>query len=494
MATLTACSASDASNEAPDDATGPEGTLTIGENTFPTALDADVGFAGYTLMAYGIAESLMRVTPDNELVPWVAESVEQVDPLTLEVTIRDDVTFWDGEKVDATAVQRSLERSVTEQPGTDTLIPAGTTFAADGQVLTITTPEPVGSLSNNLASFNFTIKKVADDGSLVYTGPYRYAEFVEQTSIVLEAYEGHRTPAAVATIEVQMIPDVSARLLALQAGDIDMAYAMLPSLKPQLEAAGMQIHEYPFGRQNDLVFNVNRPPFDDVAVRQAISLAIDREALVDGVLAGSGTPAYALAPEDIGLTGLVATQEFDLAEAGEVLDAAGWVEGADGIRTKDGDRLAFALGYYTSRAELEPLATIIRDQLTEIGIEVKLESIADINTAMAENEFDATLYSYNVAPFGEIDRAIGQLYTPSSTNNERYSNDEVNALFEQYRTSLDEAEREDLLRQIQELIGADVPVVYLVNPNQIVATAPDVTDFTPHFLENYKIDPALGIG
>jgi len=489
----TACSGGDTTDEASNEEARAGGEITVAENTFMTSLDSDVGFAGYSLTAFGIAESLMRITADSQVEPWVAESVERVDELTLEVTIRDDVTFWDGTKVDAAAIQKSLERSIAEQPGTANLLPPESTFAADGQVLTITTPRPVGSLVNNLASFNFAIKKIEPDGTITYTGPYTYSDYVEQTSITLTGYPEHRTPPKLDKIFIRYIPDVSARALALQAGDVDLAQGLLPSHAEQLSAAGFQVFEFPSGRQDDLVFNINAPPLNEVEVRQAISLAIDRQQLLDGVLNGSGTVATALAPESIGLAGVVSTQEHDPQDAARVLDEAGWKPGADGIREKNGTKLAFTLGYYTQRAELEPLATVIKDQLAAVGVAVSLQSIADINTAMAENGFDATLYSYTIAPYGEIGRAISQLYTPSGSNKGRYTNEQANALFEAYQTSVDDTKREDLLVQIQELIGNDVPVVYLVNPNQIVAASPEVAGYSPHPLENYKIDSEIGL-
>jgi len=470
--------------------------LRIAENQFPTSLDADVGFAGYSLMSYGVAEALMRVTPDMQIVPWLASGLEQVDPLTWRATIRDGVTFWDSTPLDGAAVVASLERSMAKQPGTTDLLPATTTFTADGQLVTIHLPEPVGALASNLAAYNFAIKKVdpgAEDAPQ-YTGPYVYADYVPQQSISLLAnttYWGGRP--GVDAIRVRRIGDVATRVLALQSGDVDIAHALLPSDAALLQAAGLQVYAFPFGRQNDIILNVTRPPLDDVRVRQAFALAIDREALVDGILMGMGTPALGFAPEDIGLTGVVRTQRFAPDQARALLDAAGWSVGPDGVRVKNGQRLAFKLGFYASRAELQPLGVAIKDQVRAIGVDVALENIADINTAVATNAFDATLYSYGVAPFGDLGRAIATLYAPAGTNKDRYLNPQLNTLFGQYNQTADLVQRQALLGSMQEVIGQDVPVVYVVNPYQIVATSARVTGYTPHPLENYKIDAALGL-
>ncbi len=470
--------------------------LRIAENQFPTSLDGDAGFAGYSLMSYGIAEALMRVTPEMTVVPWLAQRLEPLDPRTWRVTLRDGVAFWDGSPVDAQAVRRSLERSVQQQAGaTAALLPPGTDFRADGRTLDIQTPEPVGAMAQHLASFYLTIKRVGADGEISYTGPYRPVDFVEKTSVELRASpDYHGGPVATPSIAVRYIPDVNTRALALQSGDVDIAHGLLPSQIEQLKAGGFLVHVFPFGRQNDIILNVARPPLDERAVRRAVALAVDREALLKGVLGGVGTPAYGLAPANLGLGSVVDTQRYDRAEAERLLDAAGWARGADGVRAKGGRRLAFGLGFYSSRAELEPLAVAIKDQLRAVGIDVRIEQFPDINTTVAGNGFDATMYSYGVAPNGDIDRAIALLYTPSGSNRERYSNPRVNELFAQLGRTADPARRRELLGAIQTLVGEDVPVVYVVNPSQIVALSPQVQGFTPHPLENYKIDARLRLG
>jgi len=349
-------------------------------------------------------------------------------------------------------------------------------------------------MANSLAATNFCIRKTAADGSILYTGPFVPSDFVERQSLTLNAYAGYREgPARTARILVRSIQDVNTRVLALQAGDVDIAHALLPSDAAKLRLGGFQVYTFPFGRQNVLIMNNTRSPLDDVNVRRAVALAIDREALVAGVMDGIGSPAYALAPDNLGLAGLVNTQYYAPDEAQALLDAAGWVVGADGVRVRNGQRLQFTLGSYVQRAELGPLTVAIRDQLLDIGIETALETFPDINKTVAESTFDATMYSFVTVPFGDVNRALLQLYTPSGTNKDRYSNPQVNELFRQYNEASDPALRLTLLQQMQQYIGQDVPVVHVINPYQITATSARVQDFLAHPLENYKIDARLGI-
>lgn len=467
--------------------------LRIAENTFPPALDGDLGFASYSLMAYGIAEALMKVTPEMRIEPWLAKTLEQVDARTWRVTLRANLTFWDGSPVDAAAVQASLERSMQQQPGaTSPLLPGGTTFRATDRTLDIMTPEPMALMPSHLASFYLTIKKAAADGTLLYTGPYQPSNFVEKTGVTLTAYDGYwGGRARTRTIDVRYIPDVNTRMLALQSGEVDIAHALLPSQIAQLKAGHFQVLSFASARQNDIILNVTRPPLDDVAVRRAIALGIDREVLVAGVLQGVGTAAYGFAPKDIHLTGVIDTQRFDPDAAEQRLDSAGWALGTDGVRVKGNQKLAFTLGFYQSRPELEGLATMIQAQLEDLGFEITLEQYPDINTTVAENAFDATMYSYSVAPYGDLNRALASLYLPSGTNRDRYLNAQLNDQFVQYSRSASVEDREQRLREMQRIIGEDVPIVYVVNPHQIVALSPSVQGYTPHPLENYKLDIRL---
>jgi peptide/nickel transport system substrate-binding protein len=320
-------------------------------------------------------------------------------------------------------------------------------------------------------------------------------DFVASQGLTLQAYESHRDgPARTPTIRLRSVVDVNSRLLALQAGDVDLAFALLPSQLNQLKASGLKVESFLFGRMNGMILNVTRPPLDDVQVRRAISLGIDRSALLNGVLEGQGKPAYGLATREWGLDTAADVQKFDRAAALKTLDDAGWRPGGDGIRTKGATKLAFKLTFYKSRPELEPFAVVIRDQLKQLGMDVSIEESVDINRTVADSAFDATMYSYTVAPSGDLNRGLAQLFVPGTTNKDRYSNPRVNSLYDEYNATADAARRRDLAREMQELIGQDVPVVYLAYPNQIVAMSSKVSGYTPHLLENYQLDGAIYVG
>lgn len=478
---------------APADAPAPpqirvsSGELRVAEPFLPQDLDADTGPSAFILQGMGISESLMRFTPDLKVEPWLAEKLELVDANQWKVSLRTDATFSDGTPVDGAATKASLERSLEKQPSLVDLIPKGTELTADGRTLTIKTPVPIALMPNNLASANLTIKKVLSSGDIVYTGPFVVAEFVARDTLNVVANEKYRGgPPRLKAIKARQVADTNARALALQAGDVDISQALLPSDVSRLKAASLETFAVPWARQHMMVINTRQTPVDDRNVRKALALAIDREALVNGVLDGVGAPAYGIAPEGIGLTGVVRTQRYDPAAARQALDAAGWVPAADGIRAKDGKRLAINLGTYPGRAELEQFAVVMQDQLKTAGIETSIEKFADVEVALANNTFTTTTYSIGSAAFADLSRLLATLYVPSPRNTDRYANPQVTDLYSRFIVTADTSQRETLLHQMQELISEDTPIVHLVNPYQVVGASPKVKGFAPHPLDQYK--------
>lgn len=469
------------------------GTLRLAEPFLAASLDADSGSsAAYNLQAVGAAECLMRFSSTLQVEPWLAARIDRLDELTWKVTLRDDATFWDGSPVDAAAVRESLLRTIEKQAASADRLPKETQFTASGFELTIRTPKPLGLLPAFLADATFAIKKSLPGDQFLYTGPYRITAFTARESMTLEAYEGYRGgPPWVRTLQFRQVADTNARSLAVQSGDVDVAYALLPSDVERLKAAGLAVFVSPWARQHMIILNNRQTPFDDVAVRRAFALALDREAMVKGLMEGAATPAFAFAPDTIGHKGIVNIQQFDAAEARRILDAAGWKPGADGIREKNGQRLSFKINTYAGRAELEQAAVVALDMLRAVGMEATIEKVPDITKTISENSFQAATYSLGSAGFAELSRAIGHLYVPSSTNKDRYDNPKVNAAFDQYLATSDENVRLQALQAIQEQLREDVPVVFLFNPKQVVAAAKKVKNFTPHPNDAYRITPDI---
>lgn len=333
----------------------PRGELRIGvsNTSFINTLDATKD--GFGLITSGAAETLMRLTPQGKLEPWLAASITNITSTTWRIGLRPGATFWDGTPVDATAVAAAFQKNWETQPSANAFISKDTQIAVkDAATLEFTTPRPAGDLPFSLVSPFFVIHKPGTNGSIM-TGPYRPTKFTVDSELVLEPFTTHWAGGpALAKITLKRNNDANSRILALQAGDLDLLYGLPPESRKVFDTA-IETTSTPTTRVHMMLLNQLRPPFNDRAVREATALAIDRAALVTATLDGQGAPAVGMFPENFGVD-VVPLQATNTSQAQSVLDAAGWKAGADGVRVNGGTRLAFTLYSYPGRAELTLMA------------------------------------------------------------------------------------------------------------------------------------------
>ncbi|GAA1017392.1 peptide ABC transporter substrate-binding protein [Acrocarpospora pleiomorpha] len=348
------------------------------------------GFWHYALASYGVAEHLLRARPDGTIEPWLASSFERTDPKTWRVTLREGVTFHSGKAVDAKAVVAALEKRVTQGYGTDSIAKAE--IEATGPLeVTFTSPQPSAAVPRDLASLvrYYMIYDVAaaeqagdDNAKLlaagIYTGPFKPVA-VDQQSISAEAFPGYwGTKPALTGVKVLAMPDATARVSAVRSGEADIA------ITPPAETARTATQGGPFTYKRATVanrgvfaqFNLARPPFDDLAVRQAFMLGVDY-AKLPAVVAGGGVYAQAGSVAPGALPFAVTTQRTDPAAAAALLDQAGWQAGADGIRAKDGKPLRVTYLFQSGDSELEAFGIALREQMRPLGIDLAMARVDD---------------------------------------------------------------------------------------------------------------------
>ena len=214
-------------------------------------------------------------------------------------------------------------------------------------------------------------------------------------------------------------------------------------------------------------------------------------------LEGAGAPAINLFPQNVGID-VVPAQATDVNRAKQILDEAGWRAGGDGVRVKDGKRLAFTLFSYPGRAELTPMAVQIQSQLKALGFDIEVEQIpysALDTTYFKTGDWDASMYSMGTLPTGDPLYMFNQnLLRGGPGNLGGYDSQQLQSTVEQMRVEIDPAKRNALVRQAQEIVKADVPGVYLVAaPVTYVYKKGKVKGFTPHPNDLYFIDTSLSV-
>jgi peptide/nickel transport system substrate-binding protein len=477
-------------------ATQPKGELKLALGfDFPAKIDA---LKDTHLSPYGMLETLTRPTPQNKLEPWLAQSVTNVNPTTWRIALRPNAKFWDGSPVTADDVIAAFKKNWDAFPDTKGLIsPEAKMTAVDAKTVEFITPQPSAIFPFALSLTSFGIHKPSTpggtDGALM-TGPYKATKLVVDNELDLEPFADHwNGPPPLAKITMRFVGDPNARVLALQSGDVDMLYNFPPeaikTFGPDIDASAT-----PSGRCGLINLNVNRPPFNDRAVREAFALGIDRTVLNTIGLDGKGTPLTTMFPPISGYY-VIPLQGTDVNRAKQLLDDAGWKPGPDGVRGKGTDRLAFTLLSYPGRADLTPYAVSIQSQLKPLGFAVEVKEVQNIGDATKGGNFDAAIKSNNTLPTANPLYEYNRLIAKGGGDNAGgYVNPQIEDLLAQMRVELDPAKATALSKQVQEIVKQDVPVIFLtVTPITTALRKGKIKGYTPHPNDSYLITTDMSV-
>jgi peptide/nickel transport system substrate-binding protein len=367
-------------------------------------------------------DSLTDQDPETgELKPWLAQSWEvSPDAKVFTFHLVDGVTFSDGTPLTAESVRKTFDSVITlgaaKTPlGASYLTNYAATIPVDkltarvefskpnAQFLQATSTAQLGILAEA------TTAKPAEQrctGDNVGSGPFTYANYRQDASATLAKRAGyhwgsavfaHRGEAYLDKIEFTVVPESGVRTGSLGSGQLDAISDALPQDAPQIEATGGRILStanpgVPFGFQP----NVTRGPLRDAAVRQALLPAIDRKQLIDTVLGPQfKTATSSLASTTPGYQDLSSTLTYDQAQARGILDRAGWIPGGDGIRVKNGERLAFSVLFSQVFAGNQAILELVQQQLRQIGVELKLDLVATAEYTARQNSKDYDSLYYN---------------------------------------------------------------------------------------------------
>lgn len=477
--------------------------VTFSLNFSPKSLDPGVGNIGWNTLQLGAGETLQRVNRRGDVEPWLAQAVTAVDERTWTITLRPGVTFFDGTPVDAAAVEASLERSVAKLPNIATLLDAASIDATNSSTVTITTKKANPGLPSALAHFNSVIhdaKKAESDNAAFSTSPnltgaFRPTGFRVDAGITMvrnESYWGDK--AKVAQVDVRFVPDAAVRTASALAGEVDLAYQLPPeSLAALKTKRDLQVASVTTGYQYFVIYNTRKPIFADATVRKAIADAIDRDALAKNVMLGTAKPATGAISPIFPFASTTAGQGGGIAAAERQLDAAGWTKGTDGIRAKNGNRLAFTMLTYPQRPELGNLAVAIQAQLKPLGVDFQIRTVDQINTELGTNEWDASMYAVNTAPTGDPVPLLSTYFkTTGGSNFGKFSDPAIDQAIDALQTTADRDKRRSAAIDIQSRVNALAPHAFLLVPQFNIALSPRMV-YEPFPSDYYIIDNQFGV-
>lgn len=425
----------------------------------------------------------------------LVESWENVDDNTWSFKLKEGVKFHNGEDLTADDVKFTLERVAKD----DTLLEHGNyNQIAEVKVISdyefeIITHNPEPALLNRLSRLGSSILPkdyIEEEGWEVFleqpvgTGPYKFKEWKKDDRLVLEAnteYFGDSPKWE--ELVFRSIPEDSTRVSELLTGGVDVAVNIPPTDVERINSTeGVSTIQSPTQRVMMLVLRTDEDSVTgDPRVREAIDLAIDKQAIVDSLLEGAGTVTRTrITPGNVGANpDLYGQTLYDPEEAKRLLEEAGYADGLELTLSAPNGR------YLKDKESVELMSAM----LSEVGITVNLELLewSAFTQRYAEKSFDEMFYiGYGNSMF-DASLALERLTIESAEGETDYDNEEVNELLKAAEQNMNAEERIQQFQKAQELIAEDRPQIYTFQLDAITGIN-DRLNFEPKLNEMFYAD------
>jgi peptide/nickel transport system substrate-binding protein len=328
-----------------------------------------------------------------------------------------------------------------------------------------------------------------DPSRVVGTGPFVFKEWITNDHATATANADYWAGKPhLDEIIYKVVPDSTAGVQQLRTGEIDWFSGVPGTSVQEVEDAGLKTTIA--DTLSFTYYGYNMDPehttiFQEPAVRQALFYALDREAMIDAIQEGYGTVAIGTMPVlswAYNPAGIEKPYEYDADLARKLLDDAGWVEGSDGVREKDGQRLAFTMYADSGNPTSEAYLTAMQEFWAQIGVEMtpQLEPFSSLVERIAVNfDFDAFLIGLSSGASPDQSSVFGCDAYGEGFNVMRYCDEEVDALLAEALAEPDQPKRVDLYTDYQNLLLEDLPAGILNFPQSIDAYNPKIHNLYP---------------
>lgn len=471
------------------------GTLIRAMTSEPTQIDPQGSpSSGLSLVMPYLFDTLVVRDTDNSVHPLLAETWEMAeDGLSITMHLKSGVIFHDGSPLNAEAVKFTFDRF--KEKGTRSPIYQGIQEIEAIEVVDELTvrfrfaaPAPTfwGTISMPYAGIlspeNTRQVDATGEGNLVGAGPFVLGEWLPGQQLVLTANPDYAWGPDIVQnsakpyldqLIFKVIPDATTQLAALETGEVNVLFVNQPAQLQQLASNDqVRTEEMVLNSLIYLGYNCQQTPFDEVAVRQALSHAIDKAQIIDLALGGLGRSAFSPLPPSLpGFDPILQESELEYNpdRAKELLTEVGFVAAADGSWSRDGQQLAGRL-LTSNRAPNGVIATLIQSQLKQIGVPMEIQELDSRAVMMATTEgaFDLLLWRFEWNDPDGLRIFLGS-DAIGAGNRTKYSNPAVDELLNQAAHETDEAARSALYVQAQQLILQDAPWQPLYNPVDVMA-------------------------
>jgi peptide/nickel transport system substrate-binding protein len=444
-------------------------------------------------------DSLMKITPEGEYVANLATEVPtrenggvSEDGLTWTFKLRDDVKWHDGEPFTARDVQFTWETvmnpdvAVRSRTGHDKVASVET---PDDHTVVMTLTEPFApfqalwtsgvtgiipahileGVDVNTAPFNTQ--------SPIGTGPFRFVEHVGGDHLTVERNpDYHGGAPALQQVIVKLVPEIPVLFTQFRTGEVDVVdYQGLQPDRVE-EALGLEDRVVVSKGSNFvefIYFNNTLPQFQDKRVKQAIYHATDRQTVIDTIYYGLQNPTLTyLPPTHWAYNPDVKQYPYDLDAARTLLDAAGFVPGTDGVRERDGVRLAFRMSTSAGNQARESAQLVLQQAYNEIGVEMSIDN-RPASTLWTEDvpagNYDTLMVAWDNAiqsdpdPTSRLHSTMIPFEGGGGANYVAFKNEEADRLMEEGVRETDQEARAEIYRQLQAILAEELPWAPLFN-------------------------------
>lgn len=450
-----------------------------------------------------ILEGLIKKDQDGTIIPSLAKSWEAIDATTWEFKLQEGVKFHDGEDFNAEVVKKNFDRILDPEvaaPRAFLFEVISNIEVVDEYTVRLITEYPFAPLLSHLnhpvgvmvspalidADYA-AMKEGKNPGAIISEGPigtgfFEFESWTPGSQVELVKNENYwGTPAHLNKVTFKVIPESGTRAAELETGYSHLIEPVQPNEVAGIEGTANSVDVTVGSSLSYIGFNIEKKPFDDVRVRQAISMLVNQEEILEGIYDGFGIPAVGpLAPGVFGHNDTMKPLSYDPEAAKALLKEAGF---EDGFKTTI---------WTNDNPQRMDTAILLQQELKQANIEVEIEVMewGAYLDKTGNGEHDMFILGLS-NPVGDADYFLTQLFHSSnmgvSGNRTYYENPEVDRILDEARQEIDETKRLELYDQVQELLIEEAPMVYIHHQAYLTGVSQKVNGYWINDSGHYKL-------
>ncbi len=431
-----------------------------------------------------IFERLIDTDKNGVMNPMLATSWTNISPTTIQLTLRSNVLFHNGKEFTAEDAKHSIESAVASSDLFAIIGVIKDVDVVDDYTINVnyhTTYGPKDLILGHpgiLMTSKSTLEE--DPESLIGTGAFKYKQWDRGQKVTLSKFDDYWGGASTfEEVEFLVVPEASVRSIVVETGEVDIAYDIDGSDVERIrQNSELNYLQDTSPTVHYLGFTLTKPQYQDKRFRQALSLAIDYQGIVEQVVFGIGEVAPTLLQKEVfGAHQSLPVRKRDLVAAKALLE---------------GVELPETINIYTIDGIRKKMAEIIQANLLELGMNAQVQTLEwpTMLDFAKKGNLDLFMLGWTTVP-PDADIGLTSLILSEnkfvSGNYSAYSNTEIDRLLKAGRSELNTAKRIQIYNQVLEMLYEDVPLIPLFHPYHNAVTKKDIQGFKINYFSTHDI-------